>query len=365
MRIAQIAPLIESVPPKLYGGTERVVSYLTEELVTLGHDVTLFASGDSITSAKLVPCSEQALRLSRSVRDPIPYYMHMLDQVRNMASQFDVLHFHIDQFHFPLFRTMASRVVTTVHGRQDLPDLQYLYSAFPEMRLVSISNSQRGSIPDRHFIATIQHGLPIDILAPNYHPRGGYLAFLGRLSREKRVDRAIEIARAVGLPLRIAAKIDPADEDYVAGELADLLKSPGVDFIGEIGEHQKSEFLGNATAFLFPIDWPEPFGLVMIEAMACGTPVLAFRCGSVPEVIEPGITGYVVDTVDEAVCRMGDLLALNRRKVRQQFERRFTSERMATDYVEMYRTLSTGQPRTVEIRLNGAESNELSPAAGV
>lgn len=364
MRIAQIAPLIESVPPKLYGGTERVVSYLTEALVELGHEVTLFASGDSITSARLVPCCQQALRLSRSVRDPIPYYMHMLDLVRSMASQFDILHFHIDQFQFPVFKAMASRVVTTLHGRQDLPDLEYLYAAFPEMRLVSITSAQRDRIPDEHFVTTVHHGLPADLLLPNYHPRGGYLAFLGRLSREKRVDRAIEIARAVGLPIRIAAKIDAADEAYVSGELAALLAQPGVEFIGEINERKKADFLGNASALLFPIDWPEPFGLVMIEAMACATPVLAFRRGSVPEIIEPGVSGYIVDSVEEAACRMGDLLGLNRRRVRQEFDRRFTADRMARSYVDVYRAMLVNQPWPAETKINGTVPQAVSPVAG-
>jgi glycosyltransferase involved in cell wall biosynthesis len=339
MRIAQIAPLIESVPPRLYGGTERIASYLTEALVMEGHEVTLFASGQSITSANLVPCCEQALRLNPAVRDPIPYYMLMLDKVRKMASQFDVLHFHIDQFHFPIFHEHASRTVTTLHGRQDLPDLKHLYAAFPDMPLVSISHAQRGPITDAKFVGTVYHGLPIDLLTPTLSAQGGYLAFLGRIAPEKRVDRAIEIARAVGLPLKIAAKVDRVDEDYFKTEIEPLLRLPGVEYIGEIDERRKNRFLGDARALLFPIDWPEPFGLVMIEAMACGTPVLAFRNGSVPEVVESGITGEVVDSVDEGICKIGTVLALDRGRVRRRFEQRFTAERMAQDYVDTYARL--------------------------
>jgi glycosyltransferase involved in cell wall biosynthesis len=294
MKIAQIAPLIESVPPRLYGVTERIVSYLTEELVAQGHDVTLFASADSLTSARLVPCCEQALRLNSAVRDPIPYCMIMLDKLRRMASQFDILHFHIDQFHFPIFHDRSCRALTTLHGRQDLADLKALYEAFPEMPLLSISEAQRKPIANANFVGTVLHGIPRDLLAPTLLARGGYLAFLGRISPEKRVDRAIAIARAVGLPLKIAAKVDRVDEAYFSREIAPLLDQPGIEFIGEVDEERKGRFLGEARALLFPIDWPEPFGLVMIEAMACGTPVLAFRHGSVAEVVEDGITGHIV-----------------------------------------------------------------------
>jgi glycosyltransferase involved in cell wall biosynthesis len=339
MRIAQIAPVMESVPPRLYGGTERIVSYVTEALVAQGHDVTLFASGQSITAANLIPVCEQPLRLNPSVRDIIPYYMTMLDKVRSMASEFDILHFHIDQFHFPIFSGTTRRTVTTLHGRQDLPDLKHLYGGFPNMPLVSISNAQRKPIPDANFAATIYHGLPRDLLTPTLEPRGGYLAFIGRISPEKRVDRAIMIARAVGIPLRIAAKVDRVDEEYFRAEIKPLLDGPGVEFIGEIDDRQKNKFLGEARALLFPIDWPEPFGLAMIEAMACGTPVLAFRNGSVVEVIDEGVTGYVVDTIDEAICALGGVLALDRGRVRRQFEERFTSDRMARDYVKVYEKL--------------------------
>jgi len=339
MRIAQIAPLMESVPPRLYGGTERIVSYLTEELVRLGHDVTLFASGDSMTSAKLVGCVPQALRLDVNIRDIIPYYMLMLDRVRQHAGEFDILHFHIDQFHFPLFRHMAGRTVTTTHGRQDLPDLKPLYIGFGDMPLVSISNDQRRPILNANFIQTIYHGLPADLYKPVFNPRGGYVAFIGRIAAEKRPDRAIQIARSLGLPLKIAAKVDRVDECYFREVIAPLLNGAGVEFIGEINEQQKNEFLGQAMALLFPVDWPEPFGLSMIEAMACGTPVLAFRCGSVPEVIDQGVSGMIVDNLEEAVGALPRVIALDRQAVRRRFEERFTATRMAKDYLGVYRSL--------------------------
>jgi glycosyltransferase involved in cell wall biosynthesis len=337
MKIAQIAPLMESVPPRLYGGSERIVSYLTDELVRLGHEVTLFASGDSVSSAHLVPCVPMALRLDANVLDPIPYYMLMLDRVREYAEEFDILHFHIDQFHFPLFRQIANRTVTTLHGRQDLHDLKPLYVGFSDMPLVSISNAQRKPIPNANFVGTVYHGIPS--LKPTYRPNGNYVAFLGRISPEKRPDRAIRIARALEIPLKIAAKVDKVDEVYFREKIVPLLNQPGVEFIGEIDERAKSEFLGDARALLFPVDWPEPFGLSMIEAMACGTPVLAFRCGSVPEIVDPGVTGMIVDTMDEAISMLPQVLALDRRAVRQRFEQRFSVARMAKDYVHVYRSL--------------------------
>ena len=339
MKIAQIAPLMESVPPRLYGGTERIVSYLTDELVRLGHEVTLFASADFVTAAELVSCASMALRLDGKVRDPIPYYMLMLDRVRELAEEFDILHFHIDQFHFPLFRRIADRTVTTLHGRQDLPDLKPLYLGFSEMPLVSISNDQRRPIANANFVATVHHGIPTNLHTPIYNPRGGYVAFLGRISPEKRPDRAIRIARMLGIRLKIAAKVDKVDEAYFREKIAPLLSDPGVEFIGEINERSKTGFLGEAQALLFPIDWPEPFGLVMIEAMACGTPVLAFRQGSVTEIIDQGVTGAIVDTVDEAVMMLPRVMALDRRAVRRRFEQRFSSVRMAEDYVAVYRSL--------------------------
>jgi glycosyltransferase involved in cell wall biosynthesis len=339
MKIAQIAPLMESVPPRLYGGTERIVSYLTDELVRLGHEVTLFASADSVTAAELVSCASMALRLDANVRDPIPYYMLMLDRVRQLAEEFDILHFHIDQFHFPLFRQIADRTVTTLHGRQDLPDLKPLYLGFSEMPLVSISNDQRRPIASANFVATVHHGIPTNLHTPIFNPRGGYVAFLGRISPEKRPDRAIRIARTLGIPLKIAAKVDKVDDAYFREKIAPLLGDPGIEFIGEIDERSKTKFLGEAQALLFPIDWPEPFGLVMIEAMACGTPVLAFRQGSVSEIIDQGVTGAVVDTMEEAVRMLPQVLALDRHAVRRRFEQRFSSAHMATDYVALYRSL--------------------------
>jgi glycosyltransferase involved in cell wall biosynthesis len=344
MKIAQIAPLIESVPPRLYGGTERIVSYLADELVQLGHDVTLFASGDSITNANLVSCTPKALRLDAGVRDVIPYYMLMLDRVRAAAEDFDFLHFHIDQFHFPLFRPQAERTVTTLHGRQDLPDLKPLYIGFGDMPLVSISNAQRRPVPNANFVATVHHGIPKHLYEPIFKPRGGYLAFIGRISPEKRPDRAIKLARTLGIPLKIAAKVDKADEVYFREQIAPLIDQPGVEYIGEINESAKTEFLGEALALLFPIDWPEPFGLAMIEAMACGTPVLAFRHGSVPEVIDEGVTGIIVDSMDEAVRKLPQVLALDRRAVRRCFDQRFTATRMAKEYVQTYRALLKQAP---------------------
>ncbi len=340
MKIAQIAPLIESVPPRLYGGTERIVSYLTEELVRQGHEVTLFASGDSMTSAKLVACARTALRLDPKVRDPLPYYMLMLDRVRQQAADFDILHFHIDFFPFPIFRPMADRTVTTLHGRQDLPDLLPFYLGFGDMPLVSISDAQRRPIADANFAATIYHGIPAQMHTPTYDPRGGYVAFLGRISPEKGPDRAIHIARSLGIPLKIAAKVDAVDEKYYRDVIVPLL-GPGVEFIGEINEQQKTAFLGEALALLFPIDWPEPFGLTMIEAMACGTPVLAFRHGSVPEIIDQGVTGIVIDGMESAAAALPQVMALDRRKVRARFEERFTAARMARDYIKLYHAMLT------------------------
>jgi glycosyltransferase involved in cell wall biosynthesis len=358
MKIAQVAPLIESVPPRLYGGTERIVSYLTEELVGLGHDVTLFASGDSNTGAELAPCCTRALRLDPTVRDIIPHFMLLIDKVRERAQEFDVLHFHIDLYHFPLFRSLAARTLTTLHGRQDLGDLKPFYYRFGEMPLVSISNDQRKPLPQANFVATIQHGIPAALHRPSFE-QGRYLAFLGRISPEKRPDRAIRIARAAGIPLKIAAKVDKVDEDYFRNDILPLIDGHGVEFIGEINEREKTRFLSEAAALLFPVDWPEPFGLVMIEAMACGTPVLAFRCGSVPEVIDDGITGKVIDSEEEAISALPAILSYDRRAVRQRFEERFTATRMAKDYVNTYRQLSTARTTGASPRqfaLNGGNA---------
>jgi glycosyltransferase involved in cell wall biosynthesis len=361
MKIAQIAPLIESVPPRLYGGTERIVSYLTEELVRLGHEVTLFASGDSITSSELATCCTRALRLDPSVHDVVPHFMLMIDKVRERADEFDVLHFHIDLFHFPLFRSLAARTLTTLHGRQDLGDLKPFYSRFSEMPLISISDDQRKPLPHANFVATIHHGIPSGQHRPSFG-QGSYLAFLGRISPEKRPDRAIRIARAAGIPLKIAAKVDKVDEDYFRNQIAPLIAGGGVEFVGEINEREKTKFLGEAAALLFPVDWPEPFGLVMIESMACGTPVLAFRRGSVTEVIEDGVTGKLVDSEEEAVAALPAVLSYDRRMVRQRFEERFTATRMAKDYVGSYRQLlktrtSGTKPRPVKLK----DGNDLPP----
>lgn len=365
MRIAQIAPLAESCPPRLYGGTERVVSYLTEELVRQGHDVTLFASGDSLTSADLVACSDTALRLNPDVRDTLPYHMIMLDQVARRADEFDVLHFHIELFHGPLVREFAHRTVTTLHGRLDLPDLKPFYSAFPRLPHVSISNAQRKPLPQVNWVGTVYHGLPRHLLPFNPKPKGDYLAFLGRISPEKRPDRAIEIATRLGRTLKIAAKIDTADQDYWDEVIEPMVRdNPLIEFIGEINEREKAQFLGNATCLLFPIDWLEPFGLVMIEAMSCGTPVVGFKCGSAPEVIDNGKTGFVVDSVDEAVRAVARAEALDRGKVRATFEQRFTVERMARDYVRIYKMLA-GTPERIEFmpkpHVIGATSAEMAP----
>ena len=357
MKIAQVAPLIESVPPRLYGGTERIVSYLTEELVRLGHEVTLFASGDSITGAELAPCCTRGLRLDPTVRDIIPHFMMMIDKVRERAEQFD--HFHFDLFHFPLFRSLAARTLTTLHGRQDLSDLKPFYSRFDEMPLISISNDQRKPLPHANFVATIHHGIPAGLHRPSF-AHGGYLAFLGRICSEKRPDRAIRIARAAGIPLKIAAKVDKVDEDYFRNDILPLIEGPGVEFVGEINERGKTKFLGEAAALLFPVDWPEPFGLVMIEAMACGTPVLAFRCGSVAEVIEDGITGKVVDSEVEAIAALPEILSYDRRAVRRRFEERFTAARMAKDYVGSYRRLlktRTSGAKLRKVDLNGGNGS--------
>lgn len=345
MKIAQVAPLMESVPPRLYGGTERIVSYVTEELVEQGHDVTLFASGDSRTRARLVPCTTKALRLS-DIKDPLPYHLIMVDEVRRLASSFDVLHFHVDMLHYPVIRDFASRTVTTLHGRLDLQDMHPLYKTFSEVPLVSISANQRKPMPPVNWAGCIHHGLPLNLLKPLASRRGDYLAFLGRISPEKRPDRAIEIAARSGRELRIAAKIDKIDRDYWREEIEPLMRRhANIRYIGEIGDTEKAEFLGNAAALLFPIDWAEPFGLVMIEAMACGTPVVAWNRGSVPEVVDPGVTGFVVDSIEEAVSAVGLIGNLDRRRIRKVFDRRFTAARMARDYVAIYRRLLEGDAR--------------------
>jgi glycosyltransferase involved in cell wall biosynthesis len=342
MKIAQVAPLIESVPPRAYGGTERVVSYLTETLVTLGHDVTLFASGDSTTSARLVPIVERGLRLDPQCPDWLAWTIQMIERVFESAGRFDVIHFHIDHLHFPLARRCTTPCVTTLHGRQDLPDLAPLYRCFPEQPVVSISRSQRQPLPQANWIATVHHGLPLDLY--DFHPQPqDYFAFLGRMSPEKRVDRAIEIAVACGVPLRIGAKVDAADRCYFNTQIRPLLNHPLVDYRGEIDECDKNEFIGNARALLFPIDWPEPFGLVVIEAMAAGTPVIAYACGSVPEVLEDGVTGFIVNDQHQAVAAAQRIGSIDRRRCRQAFEQRFTATTMAGRYLDVYRRLVAGR----------------------
>ncbi len=341
MRIAQIAPLIECVPPKLYGGTERVVSWLTEELVRLGHEVTLFASGDSETKAELVAVSDHALRLDPMVKDVVPYNILLLEAIRKRTADFDILHFHVDFTYFPLFRHMADRTLSTLHGRLDLPDLQPLFREFPDMPLVSISNNQRLPLPPVNWQATIYHGQPADLLTYEEKPSRDYIAFLGRVSPEKRPDRAINIAAQTKMPLRMASKIDKVDREYFDESIKPLIDANQdlVSFTGEFENDAKQIFLGNAKAVIFPIDWPEPFGLVMIEAMACGVPVIAYRCGSVPEVIDDGLTGFIVDNDDEAVAALARVDSLDRRKIRERFEERFTDRRMTADYVKLYEAM--------------------------
>jgi glycosyltransferase involved in cell wall biosynthesis len=350
MRIAQIAPLTEAIPPKLYGGTERVVSWLTEELVSLGHEVTLFASGDSVTAARLEPMWPRALRLDGSVRDSLALHMAMLETVRRRADEFDVLHFHLDYLSFSIFSRQTTPFVTTMHGRLDLPEHQTIFDAFPSVPVVSVSDAQRKPVSQARWVKTVPHGLPSHLLSPvAVEPK--YLAFLGRISPEKSVDRAIRIAGQAGLPLKIAAKVDPVDRLYFEAEIRPMLDNPGVEFIGEIGDHQKSEFLSGALALLMPIDWPEPFGLVMIEAMACGTPVVAYAAGSVPEVIEDGVTGFIVGNEAEAASSIqGKLGHLSRAQIRARFEERFTVRRMAADYLGIYRDLlAAGRPPKLRV----------------
>lgn len=335
MRIAQVAPLHESVPPRLYGGTERVVAYLTDALVRAGHEVTLYASGDSQTLGTLSPVCESSLRLNLKCVDPLAHHVLMLEQVMQHAERFDVIHFHTDYLHFPLMRRQRVPALTTLHGRLDLPDLPPLYREFRDMPVVSVSDAQRAPLPWVNWLGTVHHGLPTDLFSCG-DGAGGYLAFLGRISPEKRADLAIEVARQAGLPLKIAAKVDRVDREYFETVIRPLLDDPGVEFVGEIGEKEKGAFLGNALALLFPVDWPEPFGLVMIEAMACGTPIIARRRGSVPEVVEHGLTGFVCETTEEMVEALGNLPMLERRRVREAFARRFSAERMASDYLGLY-----------------------------
>lgn len=338
MRIGQVSPLYESVPPQEYGGTERVVSFLTEELVRLGHDVTLFASGDSVTSAQLVAMAPRSLRTDSSSVDALPHHILMLEHLAGVAHQFDLLHYHIDYMHFPFSRRLGVPQLTTLHGRLDIADLQPLYDQFPDMPVVSISDAQREPLPQAHWIGTVHHGLPQDLFAAG-DGGGDYLAFVGRISPEKRVDRAIEIAGRAGLQLRIAAKVDKVDDAYFHSEIEPLMGASHVEYLGEMGDAEKGELLRGARALVFPIDWREPFGLVMIEAMACGTPTVAWSMGSVPEVLEEGVTGFIVSSVEEAAEAVERAATIDRRRVRERFEARFTADRMARDYVALYETL--------------------------
>jgi glycosyltransferase involved in cell wall biosynthesis len=350
LKIAQIAPLFESVPPARYGGTERVVANLTDELVRLGHDVTLFASADSTTRGTLVPMCPRALRLDTSCRDQLAWHVLMIECVAAQAHKFDILHFHIGHFHFPLLRRLDVPHVTTLHGRLDLPELGPLYDEFSEMPLISISDAQRRPLSKANWVATIPHGLPDTLFHFQPEPEG-YLAFLGRISPEKRVDRAIAIATALGWPLKIAAKVDPADVEYFERDIAPLLKNPLVEFIGEIDETQKNRFLGRARALLFPIDWPEPFGLVMIEALACGTPVVAFRGGSVEEVIEHGRSGFIVDSEEEAIEATRHVATIDRQACRRSFEQRFTALRMVERHTSVYAQIIHSKATEVQVAI--------------
>lgn len=360
MRIAQVAPLHEAIPPKFYGGTERVVSWLTEELVALGHDVTLFASGDSMTAAKLEPMWPKALRLDGQVCDPVAPHLWMIERVRQRAHEFDLIHFHLDYYPFSLFSRQSVPFVTTLHGRLDLPELQPVFTTFSSVPVISISNAQRKPLPQAGWIGTVYHGLPEKSLTPlPVTPR--YLAFLGRIAPEKALDKAIHIAERSGLQLKIAAKVDRVDREYYETKIRGLIKPPRVEYIGEIGDHQKSEFLNGALALVMPIEWPEPFGLVMIEAMACGTPVIAFSAGSVPEIVEDGVTGFIVKNEDEAVAAIEKLPLLPREKVRRRFEERFTASRMAKDYLRYYRTLIARETPPLRL-INGHHHRQFEPA---
>jgi glycosyltransferase involved in cell wall biosynthesis len=343
-----VSPLIESVPPSQYGGTERVVAFLTDELVAARHEVTLFASGDSRTRARLVPCATRALRLDPRCVDPLAHQIRMVEEVARRAAEFDLVHFHIDYVHFSVMRSLGVPHVTTLHGRLDVPDLAPLYRTFADEPVVSISDAQREPLPFAAWAGTVYHGLPLDLLS--FHAaRGRYLAFLGRISPEKGVDRAIEIAKRTGMPLKIAAKVDKIDAGYFETHVKPLLAHPLVEFVGEIGEAEKDRFLGEAAVVLFPVDWPEPFGLVMIEAMACGTPVVAFARGSVPEVMRDGVSGFIVEDLEQAVRAVPRALALSRAACRAYFEDRFQVARMAEDYVRIYERILAGSRADDEV----------------
>jgi glycosyltransferase involved in cell wall biosynthesis len=363
MRIAQVAPLVESVPPKHYGGTERIVAYLTEELVRLGNNVTLFASGDSVTRAELVPVWRRSFRQDKGAKDYLSREVLLMDHVMQRADEFDVIHFHTGCLHYLISRHLTVPHVTTLHGRLDTPELLRLYERFREMPLISISNAQRAPWPCANWQATIYHGLPQDLF--RFHPEpGGYLAFLGRASPEKRVDRAIEIAKRVGMPLKIAAKVDRADRRYFKREIEPLLNDPHIEWLGEINDKNKDEFLGNAYALLFPIDWPEPFGLVMIESMACGTPVVAYAGGSVAEVMDDGVTGFVVKDMEQAAEAARCIGDLSRARCREVFEKRFAASLMANDYINVYTRLAHPRMRRVQQSSESSMRSFQSAVAG-
>jgi glycosyltransferase involved in cell wall biosynthesis len=350
MKIAQIAPLYEDIPPRLYGGTERVVANLCDSLCDLGHDVALFAAAGARTKARLIPARDRALRLDPNpLKSEAGAHLTMLHEVRGLAAEFDVLHFHTDLLHFPLFEAQAHRTVTTLHGRLDITDVQRALQRWPSFGLVSISDSQRATVPNANWLATVKHGVAPEIYRPPVSPKGSYLAFLGRISPEKRADVAIRIAHQAGIPLRIAAKVDQADAAYFESVVKPLLDDPLVEFVGEIGDADKSEFLGNASALLFPICWPEPFGLVMIESMACGTPVIAWRCGSVPEIVEPGVTGFIVDSEEQALVAIREAGELSRQRIRAVFERRFAARTMAEGYVQVYERIRQSTRKYVRL----------------
>jgi glycosyltransferase involved in cell wall biosynthesis len=352
MHIAQIAPLTEAVPPKFYGGTERVIYWLTEELVALGHDVTLYASGDSVTSARLEAVWPRALRIDGSVRDPNALHISMLERVRQHADEYDFLHFHLDYYPFSLFSRQSVPFVTTLHGRLDLPEHQPVFTTFSSLPVISISDSQRRPIPQANWVRTIYHGLPQQLLTP-VASRPRYFAFLGRIAPEKGVDRAISIARKSGVPLRIAAKVDKVDCEYFNEKIRPLLDGSSAEYIGEIADAEKSEFLSGAVALLDPVDWPEPFGLVMIEAMACGTPVIAFNRGSVREVVDDGLTGFIVEDEEGAIGALDRLSQLSREKIRGHFEHRFTARRMALEYLAAYRSLMDRDGHRLKLIVDG------------
>ena len=360
MKIAQVSPLYESVPPRLYGGTERVVSWLSEELLRQGHQVTVFASGDSLTNARLIPVCPQALRLDPDCMDPLAHHIYLVEQVRQHKNEFDLIHFHIDYLHFSMSRREELPQLTTLHGRLDTADLVPLYREFSEMPVVSISDAQRAPLPWINWQGTVHHGMPEDRFVPSLKP-GKYLAVLGRVSPEKGVDKAIEIALGAGMPLKIAAKIDRADKDFFEAHIKPSLNHELIEFIGEIGDLEKNEFLANAAALLFPINWSEPFGIVLIEAMACGLPVIAYPLGSVPEIIEEGVSGFLVHNVQDAIRAVKNLSAIDRQRCRKAFERRFSDKRMAHDYLTIYERIVKREPQAIALTDGDLRWMKLAP----